>query len=141
MPARLGSADSTRGYFKRVFDGSKSCDMAFNNEQGQKYDNIMVRSADVVIRQELLDGRQVANPGRVTFVYRNSPQRWHIVHYHGSARPSLRPARPLAPRLRLAEGRAFLPCCENLAPGFHPSHSYEESAMKITIPAPLQQEH
>jgi len=87
-PARLDSADGIRGYFKRVFDGSRSRDMAFSNVRWQKYGDIVVRSADVVIRQVLLDGRQVANPVRVTFVYRDSPQGWHIVHYHGSGQPS-----------------------------------------------------
>lgn len=90
-PARLDNVDGIRGYFKRVFDGSRSRDMAFSNVRWQKYGDIVVRSADVVIRQALLDGRQVANPVRVTFVYQNSPQGWRIVHYHGSGQPSPAP--------------------------------------------------
>jgi hypothetical protein len=62
-------------------------DMAFSAARSQKYGYIVARNADVLIRQELPDGRQVANSDRVTFVQQNSPQGWRIVPSHGSGQP------------------------------------------------------
>lgn len=82
--SRFDGIEGIRGYFGNVFKNSKSRNITFTNERWQKFGDIVVRSADIVIHQELLDGQSRDTPSRVSFVYQKGADGWRIVHHHGS---------------------------------------------------------
>jgi uncharacterized protein (TIGR02246 family) len=76
--------EGIRGYYGNVFKNSKSRNITFTNERWQKYGDIVVRSADIVIHQDLLDGQSRDTPSRVSFVCQKGADGWRIAHHHGS---------------------------------------------------------
>ncbi|WP_157268985.1 YybH family protein [Azohydromonas aeria] len=90
---RLTGRDAIRAYYQRALSSSRSRNITPSNQQVQAYGEVVVRSAEVRIDQELLDGREVSTRARVSFVYKREPQGWLIVHHH----QSVEPAAPAAP--------------------------------------------
>lgn len=84
---RLQGRDAVRSYYEKAIANTKSRDITPSNERVQDYGDMVVRSADIRIEQELLDGRRVATQARVSFVYRREPGGWLIVHHHQSVQP------------------------------------------------------
>jgi uncharacterized protein (TIGR02246 family) len=84
---RLQGRDAVRSYYQKSISNTKSRDITPTNQRVQDYGDMVVRSADIRIDQELLDGRRVATQARVTFVYRREPGGWLIVHHHQSVQP------------------------------------------------------
>ncbi|NML17118.1 YybH family protein [Azohydromonas caseinilytica] len=94
---RLQGRDAIRAYYRRSITNSRSRNITPTNQLVQAYGDVVVRSADIRIDQELLDGRQVATLARVSFVYRREPQGWLIVHHHQSVQPATPAAAASAP--------------------------------------------
>lgn len=86
-PARLDGRDAIRGYYQRVFANSKSRDIIPANERWQKFGDIVVRSNDVRIEQELADGRAVVTLARLSTVYQRGPSGWLIVNMNSAQQP------------------------------------------------------
>jgi uncharacterized protein (TIGR02246 family) len=87
-PARLNGRDAIRGYYARVFAGSTSRSITPQAVRWQRYGDVMIRSADARIDQELKSGGKASTTARITFVYAMQDGRWTIVHHHSSQQPS-----------------------------------------------------
>ncbi len=94
-PALLEGHHGVRGYYQKIFAGSKSRDITALSYRWQMLDDIAIRSADVMIDQQLADGTAMDTRARITFVYRRDGAAWRIVHHHGSQQPA--PPKPQAP--------------------------------------------
>ena len=84
---RLQGREAVKAYYQRAISNTRSRNITPSNQRVQDYGNVVVRSADIRIDQELLDGRQVATQARVTFVYKREADGWLIVHHHQSVQP------------------------------------------------------
>jgi uncharacterized protein (TIGR02246 family) len=87
-PARLNGRDAIRGYYARVFAGSTSRSITPQAIRWQRYGDVMIRSADARIDQELKSGGKASTTARITFVYALQDGRWTIVHHHSSQQPA-----------------------------------------------------
>ena len=87
MP-RFQGPDAVRAYYQRAISSNVSRSITPSNEAVQDYGDVIVRSADIVVDQEFSDGRRVAIPARVSFVYKRESGVWRIVHHHQSVRPA-----------------------------------------------------
>lgn len=94
---RFQGPEAVRAYYQRAISNTRSRSITPSNEMVQDYGDTIVRTADIVIDQELLDGRKVATPARVSFVYQRGRDGWRIVHHHQSVRPAA-PAAAAPPR-------------------------------------------
>lgn len=83
-PRRLDDVQEVSGYYGKVFSESRARNITFRNVRWKKMDDVAVRTADVVIDLELLDGSKRSTPSRVSFVYQQGPSGWKIAHFHGS---------------------------------------------------------
>jgi uncharacterized protein (TIGR02246 family) len=92
--ARLNGRAQIRGYYEKVFAGSRSRDLTPAQVRWQLFGDVALRTADARIDQELVSGAKVATQARITFVYKREKDGWIIVHHHGSMVP---PA-PQAPK-------------------------------------------
>ncbi len=105
--ARFAGPEPVRAYYQRAIANSRSRNITPSNELVQDYGDVIVRTSDIVIDQETLDGRKLATPARVTFVYRRDRDGWRIVHHHQSVRPAPPPAatQPVAPAVSVPVSR------------------------------------
>lgn len=87
MP-RFQGRDAVQAYYQRAIASSKSRGITPTSQTLQDFGDVVVRTADIRIDQELLDGRKVVTPARVTFVYRRDRNGWLIVHHHQSVQPA-----------------------------------------------------
>ena len=95
--ARFQGPEAVRAYYQRAISNTKSRSITPSNEAVQDYGDVIVRTADIVINQEFPDGRKLATPARVSFVYKHDRHGWRIVHHHQSVRPAAQAAASAAP--------------------------------------------
>ena len=94
-PARLDGHAGVREHYQRSFAGSRSRDITTLSQRWQLAGDLAIRTADVLIEQQPLEGAAIDTRARITLVYRRQAEGWRIVHHHGSQQPAaLKPAAP-----------------------------------------------
>ena len=86
--ARFQGREAVRAYYQRAIGATTARNITPTQQTVQDYGDVVVRSADIRIDQTFADGRQVATPARVSFVYRRDGGQWRIVHHHQSVMPA-----------------------------------------------------